>query len=100
VLISGPIDPLGFFPSILSPFVFLLNLLLPTKPPYFFPPHQPLHFFFFALLFIVIFFPIFFLYTNFISLQLSPLIDILQYVIDQEEKNIKDKSNYKENIAA
>lgn len=33
-------------------------------------------------------------------MKLSHMIDILQYVIDQEEKNIKDKSNYKENIAA
>lgn len=33
-------------------------------------------------------------------MKLSHMIDILQYVIDQEEENIKDKSNYKENIAA
>ncbi|WHA54041.1 hypothetical protein OH685_12350 [Acinetobacter pittii] len=100
VLISGPIDKLGFFPAILATFVLILNLLSNTKTQDFFTTHQPLYFLFFALIFIVIFFQIFGIYTNFISMKLSHMIDILQYVIDQEEENIKDKSNYNENIAA
>lgn len=100
VLISGPIDKLGFFPAILATFVLILNLLSNTKTQDFFTTHQPLYFLFFALIFIVTSFQIFGIYTNFISMKLSHMIDILQYVIDQEEENIKDKSNYKENIAA
>ncbi|QNX03410.1 hypothetical protein IC798_09125 [Acinetobacter seifertii] len=56
VLISGPIDKLGFFPAILATFVLILNLLSNTKTQDFFTTHQPLHFLFFALIFIVIFF--------------------------------------------
>ncbi len=86
-IITGTIDKIGIFPTILATLVLILNQLSNINVQNFLKLNPNFQFYFYAIIFIVTFFQIISMFNNFTSLKLSNMVDTLDYTI-----NIKKSS--------
>lgn len=94
-IISGSIEKIGIFPSILATAVLLIAQLANNKFQEFLDTHPQVQFVFYALIGIVIIFQFFSIMTNFTSLKISHMIQVLDQAI--ELKKDQEKSDSAEN---
>ncbi len=80
-VISGAIDKLGLFPSILATVVLLVTQLSNDKVQTFFGNYPNIQFIFFALVIVVVIFQFFSIFTKFSSLKLYHMAQVLDLVI-------------------
>lgn len=81
-IITGTIDKIGIFPTILATLILILTQLSNTNVQNFLNLNPNFKFYFFAAIFIVFFFQVFSVINSFTSLKLFKMIDTLDYVIE------------------
>ena len=81
-IITGTIDKIGIFPTILATLLLILTQMSNTNVQIFLNLNPNFKFYFFAAIFIVFFFQIFSVINFFTSLKLSKMIDTLDYIIE------------------
>lgn len=81
-IVTGTIDKIGIFPTILATILLILTQMSNTNVQKFLNINPNFKFYFFAAIFIVFFFQVFSVKNFFTSLKLSKMIDILDYVIE------------------
>ncbi|KHN68252.1 hypothetical protein DH17_09460 [Acinetobacter oleivorans] len=87
-ILTGSLDKIGIFPSILATMVLLLTHLSNNKTFEFLQEHPEFQFLFYVLIAVVVIFQLFSIFTNFISLKLYYLIQVIEYAINlKENKN-------------
>lgn len=86
-ILTGSLDKIGIFPSILATMVLLLTHLSNNKTFEFLQEHPEFQFLFYILIAVVVVFQLFSIFTNFISLKLSYLIQVLECTIKLKEGN-------------
>ncbi|WP_151813040.1 hypothetical protein [Acinetobacter junii] len=85
-IITGTIDKIGIFPTILATILLILTQMSNTNVQKFVDINPNFKFYFFAAIFLVFFFQIFSVKNFFTSLKLSKMIDILDYVIELKKE--------------
>ena len=85
-IITGTIDKIGIFPTILATFLLILTQMSNTNVQNFLNLNPNFKFYFFAAIFIVFFFQIFSVINFFTSLKLSKMIDTLDYAIELKKE--------------
>lgn len=85
-IITGTIDKIGIFPTILATFLLILTQMSNTNVQNFLNLNPNFKFYFLAAIFIVFFFQIFSVINFFTSLKLSKMIDTLDYVIELKKE--------------
>ena len=81
-IITGTIDKIGIFPTILATLLLILTQMSNTNVQIFLNLNPNFEFYFLAAIFIVFFFQIFSVINFFTSLKLSKMIDTLDYIIE------------------
>lgn len=81
-IITGTIDKIGIFPTILATLLLILTQMSNTNVQIFLNLNPNFKFYFLAAIFIVFFFQIFSVINFFTSLKLSKMIDTLDYIIE------------------
>lgn len=85
-LITGTIDKIGIFPTILATLILILTQMSNTNVQNFLNLNPNFKFYFYCTIFIVFFFQTFSVINFFTSLKLSKMIDILDYVIELKKE--------------
>lgn len=84
-IITGTIDKIGIFPTILATFILIQTQLSNIHVQNFLKTHPNFQFYFYALIFIVVLFQITSVFNNFTSLKLQNMINALDYAIKKKK---------------
>ncbi|NNP77814.1 hypothetical protein A7P54_15520 [Acinetobacter sp. Ac_3412] len=87
-IITGSIDKIGIFPTILATFILILTQLSNTNVQFFLNQNPNFKFYFFATIFIVFIFQILSLKNCFTILRLNTIIDTLDYIIEIKKEKV------------
>lgn len=80
-IITGSIDKIGIFPTILATFILILTQLSNIHVQKFLKLNQNFQFYFYAIVILVSFFQLVSVFNNFVSLKLDNMVNTLEYTI-------------------
>lgn len=85
-ILTGSLDKIGIFPSILATMVLLLTHLSNNKTFEFLQEHPEFQFLFYILIAVVISFQLFSIFTNMVSIKLNYFIQVLEYILEIKDR--------------